>query len=275
MKKSGDSCELGYLESSGTQYIDTGVPFESDVGFMVDGEIASLNDSWGCVAGSSDSNWEWYTEVWYNKYDNTRCNVCAESFSGDDYTEATVLSNGIFTAYMNFMNDGKNRVISESNDTTNQPTVIPPEPVNIGIFGAGSQTGGIDLEGNIRIRKFQITKGQTIIRDFIPFRIGDVGYLYDKITNTPYGNIGTGEFILGPEIKSGTNTLRVRVKNRYDTEENWTTNNPVLLSGETVFSIVSGSVDTTTKHKVGNGISNYKQLPFINDIDESLIIRVW
>ena len=35
--------------------------------------------------------------------------------------------------------------------------------------------------------------------DLMPVRVGDVGYLYDKISGKMFGNQGTGEFVLGPD----------------------------------------------------------------------------
>ena len=44
-----------------------------------------------------------------------------------------------------------------------------------------------------------IKNGQTVI-DFIPVRVGNVGYMYDKVSRQLFGNNGTGNFILGPDI---------------------------------------------------------------------------
>ena len=68
-----------------------------------------------------------------------------------------------------------------------------------------------------------------------------------------------------------TKTLNTRIKNKYDTEENWVANDPVLLRGEIAYSIINGE----RKCKVGDGETHYTQLPFINDVDESAIIRDW
>lgn len=40
-----------------------------------------------------------------------------------------------------------------------------------------------------------------LIRDFIPVRVGQVGYLFDKISGKLFGNSGTGKFVLGPDIQ--------------------------------------------------------------------------
>ena len=54
-------------------------------------------------------------------------------------------------------------------------------------------------------------------------------------------------------------TLNVRIKNRYDTEANWSSNNPVLLNGELAI-----SSDKNGMYKVGNGTSTWSELPYNN-----------
>lgn len=53
--------------------------------------------------------------------------------------------------------------------------------------------------------------------------------------------------------------LDSRIQMKKDTEANWTSNNPVLLNGETVISLQS---DGTVRKKTGNGTSNYNQLKY-------------
>lgn len=53
--------------------------------------------------------------------------------------------------------------------------------------------------------------------------------------------------------------LDSRIQMKKDTETNWTSNNPVLLDGETVISLQS---DGAVRKKTGNGTSNYNQLNF-------------
>lgn len=54
--------------------------------------------------------------------------------------------------------------------------------------------------------------------------------------------------------------VETRIRNKHDTDANFTTNNPVLLDGEIVF--VMGS-NGEIQMKVGDGTSNYVALPFI------------
>jgi hypothetical protein len=39
-----------------------------------------------------------------------------------------------------------------------------------------------------------------LVRDFIPVRKGNVGYMYDRVSGQLFGNQGTGEFVLGADI---------------------------------------------------------------------------
>ena len=42
--------------------------------------------------------------------------------------------------------------------------------------------------------------GNTLALDLIPVRVGQVGYMYDRISGELFGNAGTGDFILGDDI---------------------------------------------------------------------------
>lgn len=50
-----------------------------------------------------------------------------------------------------------------------------------------------------RLYYLKFTKGGTVVCDLIPVRVGQVGYLYDKVSGNLFGNSGTGNFILGPD----------------------------------------------------------------------------
>jgi hypothetical protein len=39
-----------------------------------------------------------------------------------------------------------------------------------------------------------------LLFDLIPVRVGDVGYMYDRVSGQLFGNAGTGEFVLGSDI---------------------------------------------------------------------------
>lgn len=53
----------------------------------------------------------------------------------------------------------------------------------------------------IRISFFKIfDENGVLVRDFVPVRVGDVGYLYDRVSGQLFGNIGTGAFVIGRDM---------------------------------------------------------------------------
>ena len=43
-------------------------------------------------------------------------------------------------------------------------------------------------------------QGSNLIRNFIPVRCGTMGYMYDRVSGTLFGNDGTGDFVVGADV---------------------------------------------------------------------------
>lgn len=72
-------------------------------------------------------------------------------------------------------------------------------------FASNSQTlylfkGRNIAHANIRVGKVKIYDGDKLKRDFIPVRVGQVGYMYDKVSGQLFGNVNTDNFIIGNDI---------------------------------------------------------------------------
>lgn len=59
------------------------------------------------------------------------------------------------------------------------------------------------------------------------------------------------------------NTINVRIKQKIDTESNWSKNNPILLKGE------KGLIEGTGKYKIGDGTSKWSDLPLYEGMTAS------
>ena len=66
-----------------------------------------------------------------------------------------------------------------------------------------------------------------------------------------------------PTIPDTTSTINVKLKQRIDTENNWSSKNPVLLKGE------QGLVEGSSKYKIGNGTDKWNDLPLYEGNKES------
>lgn len=52
----------------------------------------------------------------------------------------------------------------------------------------------------VQIYYFKVCdENDVLILDLIPVRVGQIGYMYDKVSGTLFGNNGTGSFTLGPD----------------------------------------------------------------------------
>ena len=192
MKQLPYDAEVEYLESTGTQWIDTGVVPNSDYGFEV--ELMKIDISETVPLGTWKS---WMKEM----------------FGGDfKYTQKpylrTVSSNNIEINYRKINNIiieklHHKRLTLECNGLLDYDNVFTESfACNFSIFLFGcNHSGVIKFNGICRIFRAQITdENDTLIRDFIPVLDRDMRpAMYDRVTGKLFYNKGTGEFVIGPD----------------------------------------------------------------------------
>ncbi len=177
--------EVEYLQSSGTQYIETNIIPNANTGIYVKGQRVSGSDSFIVGLRNNTSNTRWAigrASGWYFGY-------------------GTLLSNRynvtIAECWMNY----KNSKTIKCNDSveTSLPSLSFTPVYNIRLFGsAGVNAAYTKWYG--RIYAVQITQGTEIIMDLVPVRKDTTGYMYDRVSKTLFGNSGTGSFTLGPDV---------------------------------------------------------------------------
>ena len=189
--------EVEYLESTGTQYIDTG--FKADRSTVVKCALSVVRRAtngyvvWGAAKGDGSSGL--YDAVALaEKYNNqstlflldTYNNNNAQSISyGQDLLVECVLSDGSITI--------NGTTTSHKYYVLNKTADYP-----IWVFGE-NLAGNLFRPSQIKLRFLQIMSNGVLVRDFIPVRRGNVGYLYDSVTGELFGNAGTGAFVIGPD----------------------------------------------------------------------------
>lgn len=191
--KNGSIQYLEYLESTGTQYIDTGI-------LTNDKQVIKLKI---CVLGGVGGafGYRWNGGVGDSNQllvSSNNLNVCIAY--GESAMQARYNKNTIYNiefnpvtkkVWVNGELDYNSRNISLAYN--NSSSVF-----NVTLFGA-------NLKGNMNIIQSRIysysvyEEGECII-DLVPISICGVGYMLDKVTNKVFSNAGTGDFILGPDI---------------------------------------------------------------------------
>ena len=186
--------KVEYLESSGTQYIDTGIPsmlgkFEIDFA-RVDTTTSSI--IMGNIIPNTASN-SFVSSNTYNIMWQIGGNINNRNWTFDT-NKHKVIAN-ITTTQISVNFDGNTQV-------TNGTTTI--NNLNVYLFGRNSN-GTFATSGSIRIYglKHWDSSG-TLTRNLVPSVRNSDGTLgmYDSVNNTFYTNKGAGEFITGDRESS-------------------------------------------------------------------------
>ena len=179
--------EIEYLRGTGTQYIDTNVYGDKETAMEVDFislEYRSGNNGvFGSrIAGGNTNSLSIFTSA-TNTNQRFGSQVFPYAFLKDVRYRVRLDKNGIYN------NDITLRAWQQIDDFTTPSTLF--------LFSVSTQ-GFALFNGYIYSAK--IWQSGNLIFDFIPVRVGQVGYMYDKVSGQLFGNAGTGSFILGNDI---------------------------------------------------------------------------
>lgn len=179
--------EVEYLESTGTQWIDTGV----------------------------FGNLHTHIEIVIETTGSTNGSVCGFYLAGSSAqitVPANLVNNGLYARFGDkFISTGLAVSIGKHTLTSDRAG-LTIDGVSRGTFGA---TADFTTLGSFAIFKFKgldrnffegrifscrFYDGSILVRDFIPVRVGATGYLYDRVSGELFGNQGTGAFVVGSDI---------------------------------------------------------------------------
>lgn len=181
--------ELEYLESTGTQWIDTGVAFSD----------SSRTYKWDITAQSvnkSSGNYKWFCG-YFSGYPHC-CGTYNDTTDASRafYPTGKYYANGVEISPPIAATDKKYDVV-ENIYSVNGLGVSD----TLTIFTRrDTRYGTVSASGPLRVYACKLYDNGTLVRDFIPVRKGTVGYLYDRVSKRLFGNAGTGDFVLGPDV---------------------------------------------------------------------------
>ena len=178
--------EVEYLESTGTQFIDTGAIIKySDVA-----EAVASSNNRGSIFGYA------------NFQKQQRFNVTGGSgkfsyaYLGQSNTSFGNTITSYDTKYKFALGDGKFIIdgtivgTKEYTDETLDGSLV--------LF-ARKIYAQIDDYLVGKIYSFSVKRNGVKIFDYIPVRVGTVGYMYDRVSGEFVGNLGTGDLVVGPD----------------------------------------------------------------------------
>lgn len=184
--------ELEYIESTGTQWIDTDAlpnqnsAIELKIEFTHD--PASAQEAiYGARTSDTKQFWAYYR---YN----------SDAFAMRFGTTSTNYMLAMPAIGTHFINQTKN-VFDVDGEQTSAPMMDFTSTYPIYLFGVNNQ-GSVQYPASVRIFYCKIYDNGTLIRDFVPCTdpSSAVG-LYDIVGQQFYANAGTGAFTAGPEAE--------------------------------------------------------------------------
>lgn len=198
--------QIEYLESAGTQYIDTGIVltqrnYELEIDMAWSGATETLFETFcGFMIGSPYST----PRCGLHKYQSQWMFGTNETASASvfvDLNRHTFIIKSYETGTEELYKDGS--IIKSG---TNSASGLPTNTIPFYLF-ARNRVTSVDNQAYCKIYSFKFTtytdNAHTQIGseyEFIPVRVGQVGYMYDRVSNTLFGNAGTGNFILGNDV---------------------------------------------------------------------------
>lgn len=183
---------LEYIQSSGTQYINTG--FKPNQNTKIELDVLSAEGTSSNIPyifGTQDSSNNYFVATWVLGY-----------------------GNGMVTTGINLY-DGKFHVVKVENGALYKDGSIIAQRtassfsigVPIFLFAVNSSRQSMGY-GACKLRSCKIYGNGTLVRDFIPCKnaSGVIG-LWDDVNSVFYQNAGSGTFTAGPEIKGANKAL--------------------------------------------------------------------
>lgn len=180
--------EIEYLEGGNQPYIDSLINTSNLLDFECEIQIVNpiSNIQFGGRYGSlNKSNALFYnknTSLFYYRYDSANYSLSVQS--ANSYLIETYKGS-----------------VTINGDTISYTPKIFDAQTTFCLFACKNHGGSLtgDLSVGLRMKWIKLYYDDTLVRDFIPVRVGQVGYMYDKVSGQLFGNQGTGNFILGPD----------------------------------------------------------------------------
>ena len=192
--------QLEYIESTGTQYIDTGIQVDSTNNTTVRLEI---DGNFGTGTASNANGWTLDGSAYPNTHTYVGLNAAKKIAYGNDndiitsYTETDLT--GRHTYVIDYV---AGKVLRDNVEITSFTARTSTKPAhNLFIFGWATTR---EFQVSAKKYGFKVYLAGTLVRDFVPVRRNSDGKygMYDKAHNVFYPNTATSgaDFTPGPEV---------------------------------------------------------------------------
>ena len=193
-----DFTELEYLESSGTQYIDTGVVPQTDTRLYLDAEIVSVRSGMNSLFGVR--NEVGTTRYYYDAYYSDEQSICLRA-----YHITTGASDAFPTGRFTAEYTGSEIRLNGKSVLTYKPQELTFDTANNLLLYAMNYNNNGSQQSVAKIYRFRLEKAKETLIDFVPV-LDETGSpcMWDTVSHQKLPMSGTGRF--GYRIK-GTDVV--------------------------------------------------------------------
>lgn len=183
--------EIEYIESTGIQYIDTGMKLNQDSRVEIKFELTDKNYSYA-IFGSRTSATENNIDILFAKDYGDKILSDFQNYKINRFENSILLNQTVDVLI------SKNKMKIGNQEYNNVEYTNFETPSNALIFRLGNNMPNGYKNANMKLYYCKIWDKNKLVRDFIPvIKEGNIACLYDKIEKKYYENQGTGEFIAG------------------------------------------------------------------------------
>lgn len=185
--------EVEYIESTGTQYIDTGAIPTNIYGFRAKMAWTQLSGD-KSLSVTQNSNGRWGVGAYGSSWQVGA--ICSPTGSGN---VGSITANKIYNVEYNY--NGSLSFIVDGSTVKSSINKGSGTMTNLYIF-AFNNSGNTIYQGKLKLYSYTLYNGTTAVRNFVPcYRISDsVVGLYDTVNGVFYTNKGSGTFAKGSNV---------------------------------------------------------------------------
>ena len=179
--------KLEYIESTGTQYINTGITGEAYWEIKGQGTYATQSSGSQVILGRVALAGYWFGITSQTVYGFGASNQSDISYSTFAIAKITTTNTNISGTI--------------NNATIPTRTITDNSYINNPYLLLNGNLGSTTYCAYYKLYSARCYQNNTLVRDFVPAKDeNNVVCLYDKVSETYFYNQGTGDFIAGPEV---------------------------------------------------------------------------
>ena len=203
---------IEYLESTGTQYVDTGVCVGPLSRSETDVAVMDWDATTYALSGVTETNGRHSFGKGYAGSSTGAGNASKLYFGlgAQNYTTSVSLSSLVGVRHVYWI-DAPSATAGMDDSTFALTSAGALASNTRPSFLLAQSISGVRGQMAARLYGCRYYVSGSPVRSFVPCRVGQTGYLWDEVTGAFFGNSGTGNFNLGTDIAGGgASTLPLR-----------------------------------------------------------------